>query len=531
MKKYLLLLNLTITGTAIFAQTPEDALRYSYYPQNGTARNMAIGGAMGSLGGDINATFVNPAGLGFYKTGEFVLTPGFLFNNNKANFRETASQNKKNAFSFGTSGWVFGFGSRYKPKVSNAISLAVTQTANFNNSIQYTGLNNYSSFSEQFAEEFAKANTRYGYTIDDVLNVNSPLPYGSAPALFSYLIDTISTVVNGQRVYQVKGAPEYLLDAGQALRQEMRRTTKGGITEVAFAYAHNHEDKWFFGGTLGVPIVSYNSNTYFKESDTSSNNANSFKQFEYTDDFSTKGIGVNLKLGMIYRPKEYIRIGLAIHTPTFMTLTDTRVTDIITKLERPYWGSPSSTDTTIAVSSKTFTNNQPGESKYLQSTPFKAILSASYVFREVNDTRKQKAFITADIEYVHHKGSAFSSNNETPTEDEKAYYKQLTDVVKEEYKGTLNFRVGGELKFNTVMGRLGFAYYGNPYAEAPTKINRMLLSGGLGYRNKGMFIDLTYVHNIAKDMDMPYRLEDRANTYASLKQQRGNIVATLGFKF
>jgi hypothetical protein len=30
---------------------------------------------------------------------------------------------------------------------------------------------------------------------------------------------------------------------------------------------------------------------------------------------------------------------------------------------------------------------------------------------------------------------------------------------------------------------------------------------------------------------MPYRLQDRANTYATLKQQQGNIVATLGFKF
>ena len=37
---------------------------------------------MTSLGGDISATFVNPAGLGFYKTGDFVFTPGYnLFTN------------------------------------------------------------------------------------------------------------------------------------------------------------------------------------------------------------------------------------------------------------------------------------------------------------------------------------------------------------------------------------------------------------------------------------------------------------------
>lgn len=527
MKKYLLVSTLFISK-ALLAQTPEDALRYSFYPQNGTARNMAVGGVMGSLGGDINATFVNPAGLGFYKTGEFVLTPGFLLNNNKTSFRETANQSKKNAFAFGPSGWVWGYGNRYKPKVSNAISLVVSQTANFNNTIQYKGLNNYSSFSEQFAEEFAKS----GLSIDQALNTNSRVPYGAAPALYTYLIDTFSFInTNGKRDTIVKGVPEYLLDAGKAVRQEMIRKTTGGITEIALGIAHNYADKWFFGGTIGVPIINLHSNTYFKESDTSSNKANSFNQFEYTDDYTTKGAGINAKLGVIYRPKEYIRIGLAIHTPSFMVLTDTRTTSVTTQLERPYWGSQYSTDTTITVNSKTFTNDQPGKSRYYQNTPFKAILSASYVFREVSNVKRQKAFISADIEYVNYKGSRFSSNNEQPSEDEKASYKQLNQVVKDIYKGNFNFRLGGELKFNIIMARLGFAYYGNPYKDAPSKVNKMLLSGGLGYRNKGIFIDLTYVHNISKDIDLPYRLEDRANTFATVKQQRGNIVATVGFKF
>ena len=44
----------------------------------------------------------------------------------------------------------------------------------------------------------------------------------------------------------------------------------------------------------------------------------------------------------------------------------------------------------------------------------------------------------------------------------KSIFKGLNRVVKDEFKGTFNFRVGGELKFNTIMGRLGFAYYGEP---------------------------------------------------------------------
>jgi hypothetical protein len=76
MKKFLLSFFTMMCVYVSMAQSPEDVLRYSYFPQNGSARNAAIGGAMGSLGGDINAMYVNPAGLGMYKTREFVLSPG-----------------------------------------------------------------------------------------------------------------------------------------------------------------------------------------------------------------------------------------------------------------------------------------------------------------------------------------------------------------------------------------------------------------------------------------------------------------------
>ena len=130
-----------------------------------------------------------------------------------------------------------------------------------------------------------------------------------------------------------------------------------------------------------------------------------------------------------------------------------------------------------------------------------------------------------------HRGSRFSSDNEKVTDEEKAYYKELHSVVKADYKGNFNFKVGGELKFKIIMARLGFAYYSNPYKDKTLKASRMLLSGGLGYRNKGFFVDLTYVQAMNKDVSFPYRLEDRANTYATLKQQRGNVVATVGVKW
>ncbi|MBC7887813.1 MAG: hypothetical protein H7Z13_07975 [Ferruginibacter sp.] len=514
MKKYILLPVLLIS-TFIYAQIPEDALRYSYFPQNGTARNLAIGGAMGSLGGDINAIFVNPAGLGNYKTGEFVFTPGFFMNNNKSNFRETQNKNKKNNIGLGPIGFVYGFANRYNNKSSQAISLALTQTANYNNSVQYNGLNNFSSYTERWAEQVAKSNL----SLDDALN-NPVFAYGAAPALDTYLVDTFR--ING--AVQVRGLPEDILDAGQALRQQNTIDTKGAQYELALGYAVNKNDKFQFGFSVGIPIMNYTSTTTFKENDTSSNNLNGFDSFTYTDDYTTRGAGINAKLGLIFKPTEHIRLGLAVHTPTYMvSLKDKRTSSIVANTE-DYGGS-------LQASSLKFTNDQPGESKYSMLTPWKVMVSGSYVFREIENVRKQKGFITADIEFVNHKSSNFYSANETPTADEKLYYKSLNNVIKDQYKGNFNFRVGGELKFNTIMTRLGFAYYTNPYKDTEIKASRMLLSGGLGYRHKGFFIDLTYVHSINKDVSFPYRLEDRANTFATINDQRGNIIASVGFKF
>jgi hypothetical protein len=518
--KKILSLFLLFPAAYSFAQNPEDAVRLSFYPQNGTARNMATGGVMGSLGGDLTATFVNPAGLGFYKTREIALTPGLFLNNQKTLYRDSSNRFKKNNFGFGPSGVIIGRSKRNSLN-SDAFAVAITQTANFNNTIRYSSLNNFSSFGEMFAEEFAYSPEQY--TIDEVLNTVSPMPYTAALGLYTYLIDTAT--INGNTV--VRAATENILDAGGAIRQDMLKTTTGGMYELAIAGAYNEADKWYFGGTFGLPIVNYNSKMTYSEYDTSASTLNGFNSFTYKSRFNSVGVGVNAKLGIIYRPEDYIRFGLAVHSPSFIYMRDENYAELETNLE-----SASGVPENFNANSLRFTNNQAGVSKYVQQTAWRAILSGSYVFREVENVKRQRGFISADIEYVNHRSNRFRSDSEEPEDWEKNYYKALNNVNKDIYKGAFNFRVGGELKFNVIMARLGFGYYGNPYKKIQNiKANRMLLSGGLGYRHKGMFIDLTYAYQIHKNADFPYRLQDRENTYAATKQNLGNVVATLGWKF
>jgi hypothetical protein len=515
MKKIFFIPILFAFSLSLKAQEPADALRYSWYVQNGTARQQAIGGAMGSLGGDISATFVNPAGLGFYRTGDFVITPGYNFSTNKSTWFNRTEKGKKNNVSFGPTGIVIGGGSRNNRgrMKSSAFSLVVNRTANFNSTVLYRGQNNQNSYSQKFLEEIRNSSP------GGVANPNTvagDFKFGTSLAFNTFWIDTIRGSSGSTIGYQSRAA-----NIGNLLQQNTINN-KGGITDLALGLAANFNEKFFVGGTFGIPILSYERQTEFLESDPTTN-LNNFDFALFKDNLTTKGVGFNLKLGLIYKPVEQVRLGLAFHSPTFFSLTDTYSSEVTTDTEG-YQGEQSQTST--------FLSGAPSQFKYTLLTPYRVIGSVSYVLHEVEDVKKQKGFITADIEYVNYKASSFSPDESNQNDQStKDYLKSLNKAIDNAYKGVLNFRVGGELKFTTLMVRAGAAYYGNPYKNLNgEKGSKLLLSGGLGYRHKGMFIDLTYVHNILKDVNTPYRLQYSPFSTANIKGMAGNAVLTVGFK-
>jgi hypothetical protein len=490
------------------AQEPPDALRYSFITQSGSARNQAIGGAGASLGGEFSTLFMNPAGLGFYKTNEFVFSGAYHMQKFKSTYKGELSSLSKNNFNVPASGILFSI-----PNYGNAglrnftIAIGMNRAADFSSNLYYKGLNNKSSYSEKYLEELKYNN------VTDPDSAALKLPFGASLAFNTFLIDT--TTVNGA-LYKTLANP------ATGLIQENTIHSSGGITDLALGGAVNLKEKLFFGATVTVPVLNYERDSHFKESDATSTTTNNFNFFDVYETLNTKGFGVNGKIGLIYKPVEYVRLGLALHSPTFYELTDTYTTEVITDLEG-YGGAGIKKQV-----SGDFTNNQPGQLKYNLVTPSKVIASASYVFREVENVKMQKAFITADLEYVNYKATNFKVIDKQDI-DTKNYFTDLNSVIDQQYKGTFDFRLGGELKFNTFMVRLGGAWYGNPYRYE--KASRIKLGGGLGYRDKGMFVDLSYVYGINKDVNYPYRLQDKSNEAAFIKNTGGNIIATIGFKF
>ncbi|MGI8950192.1 MAG: hypothetical protein ACR2FN_01275 [Chitinophagaceae bacterium] len=510
MKKYIFFCFSFFITLKICAQTPDDALRNAWFIPGGTARNTAIGGVMGSLGGDITANNVNPAGIGLYKTNEWVLSPGFLFNSNKINYRDSNSSNNKSAFAYGASGVIFGSAGRNGSKwTSHAVSISINQLASFNNHIYYKGFNNVSSFSEQYLEELTRDNA-------DTISALQNYIFGSSLAFRTYLIDTLNNE-NGEFI-----GYKSLVPISTGIIQERDETTKGGYHEISLAFAGNMEDKLYMGASVNVPVVSYERDLLYKESDATNNPDNNFSYSQYTENFKSTGIGLNVKLGLIYKLQDFLRIGFAIHTPSYIFFKDEIRSAMITNTEN-YAG-------TISENSDNLNSGNAGERNYNLLTPWRAIASASYVFREVANTKQQRAFISADLEYVNYRAARFYSADNTD-QSSNDFYAALNSTVKDYYKPALNFRLGGELKFDPCAFRLGAAYYGSPYSDAQLKANRTQFSGGLGYRAHGFFIDLTYAYTANKDVNFPYRLNDKANTFADVKNNRGDLIFTVGCKF
>jgi len=500
---------LILSSVQAFSQIPEEALRLSWYATGGTARNQAIGGAVVSLGGDATASYINPAGLAFYKTSDFILTPGWQYGKGKGIFRGTnSSGSSANGFELGTSGFVFGGMGR---RANTTFALTVTKLADFKQKSFYKGQNDYSSFAEPLADEFAASNL----TIDQALN-SPDISLQTKMALYTYLVDTATR----NNVKQVIARSE-----NTAIRDQQNTSeTNGGITEITFGLGGELNKKFMIGGSFGFQIINLERRTFYRESDASGNTNNDFSFLSYDENYSAKGIGLNFRGGMIYRPKEYIRLGLAIHSPTGMLLKESTHSGFAADLEKLFGNNPGYD----SVSSSTVSGVTNIENKYTLNTPTKIMISGSYVFREVENITRQKGFITADIEYTNYKWMKFSPDDQTTA---KETFDPYNKAIKALYKGALNFRVGGELKFKTIMARAGFAYYSNPYKNSQLKGRKMNVSGGLGYRNKGMFVDLTYVQRLNKDVNFPYRVNaPRANTFADLKDSGGNVLLTVGFK-
>lgn len=480
------------------AQDQTDALRYSLLSPQATARSMGFGGALGSIGGDFASLSVNPAGIGVYRSSEFMFTPSLKFNNASSKYQGQTTQDNNTRFTINNLGVVFtsaAKGRRYERSKWKSVSfgLGINRIADFNQTYSYGGFNNTSSGAEVFS---ADANAYPG----DIQNTGTLAGLGYQ----SYLLDFNGTDSLFFPVINYKNG----------VNQSRLVKERGGITDIAISLGGNYEEKLMIGGTLGIPSLYYTRDVTYTETDPTGNSNNNFDNFSFKDSKTTRGSGINLKLGFIYKINDNIRVGASIHTPTYFQLKDITNMSITTNTEnfKPTGGPI----TTISSPESYF--------EYNLLTPWRAVLSASAVMGRYG-------FITADYEFVDYSSARFSME-QTYSEFEN----RLNRAIKSNYKGASNFRVGAEGRLDNFSIRLGFGYYGSPAVNATDIDNTINLSAGVGYREQSWYVDLGFVNSNIQRQENPYVLEyappiGTIAPIAKVKQSVNNMAITVGFKF
>lgn len=503
MRRILTLLTLAISTYSI-AQDPEDALRLGYNHPLGTARSNAIGGAMGSLGGDMSASSINPAGLGFYNKGEIYFSPYFSSKSNDLNYFGNRTNSTDGRASIGAFGFVFNNDDNHRKSTykSKVFSITYTKLADYNNTVSFRSQNNYSSYLEKFADQLyydgaSEAAAKQNYI------------YGSSLAYNSNLITPVLN--NNGDITDYKAN----IPITNGLNQFYDAKTKGSMSEMNFSWAGNLDDKLYLGASIVMPMVNFSRSLEYGESISNGNNP----VFDFTENFNSKGFGLGAKLGLIYKVQPSLRLGFSIHTPQVMTFNESYNAVMYSNA---YPNGLSSYDLMNMYKD----NYYPSGYTYNVTTPMKSILSASYFFAAPSTPTTPLGFVSADVEFVNYAGIRYySTDNDASVIN---YYSDLNQTIKNLYTNAVNLRLGSEVRLNkNWLLRAGAAVYSSPYKDKTMDAGKLVGSGGIGYRIGNQFIDLTLMNIYSKDAIFPYRLTDKDSYYAT--QNSNHIYFSIGY--
>lgn len=492
MKKIITTISAISLILTLSAQNIDDALRYSQIFYNGTARFNGMGGAFTSLGADLSAISVNPAGAGMFRSFEISVTPKLIYNNNTSTFNGTETSDFMYTFGLSQVGIISNLISK-KDATSGLISLNMgytyTGTNNYNENIRIEGVSDISSMADYWAR--ISEGTYY-----------KDLSGSAGIAYDAWIMDTItgSGAMSYGTIFSAYGE-----NANSTYGQVIKRTiTNEGYTgEHAFSLGVNLSNKVYLGASFGINPLRYTGHYDHLETDDNSV-VPDFKNFTYTDHFETSGTGYSGKVGLILRPIDIIRIGFAFHSP------------IVYHLEDYFYDNVRSEFDTFEQYEAT---NQPLRYEYNLTTPYRLLAGASLQLGKLG-------IVSADYEFVDYTKARFSNASDGYN------YSYENQSIQDILKASNNLRLGAEIRMGFMYLRGGYGIYGSSFKEG--EVNEDLIysvaSGGIGFRQNNFYFDMACGYQWSSQnyymYDDPPYLQP-----ATIENRRTTVSTTLGIKF
>jgi long-subunit fatty acid transport protein len=528
-----------------YAQGEMDAYRFSTKELNGTARYISMGGAFGALGGDISVMDNNPAGLGIYRSSEIVTTLSVASQKNKTNWGSTLMDSQKTRFNFDNIAYVGYFPTgNDEGLVSWNVGFSYNRVKSFERTYNMgLGAGGYS-----ISDYIAESTNLTSATGNDLWETSSYNPYTSQNwlstlAFNSGIIDT----------YTMNKAGTFFPTIGDSEVQtaDLRVTEKGAIDKYNFSVATNISNILYIGAAVNVTDLRYTLRTSYDENFGYYNEEAKEAGFDdalYLDNQSkTTGTGYGVNLGVIVRPTDFLRLGVAYNSPTWYTLTNRYQAEAGAYVYDYFKGAEDENALAPGNSNMEWQASTPTGyyTEYRLQSADRWIFSAAAILGNVG-------LISVDYELAGYKNMRLKDRNGNNNDFDNG-------LIKSDFRNASTVRVGAEIKVTPQFSlRAGTALQNAPVkdymlagndeitevypvgTQTAYSVDRSVsnYTFGFGYRfTPAFYVDLAYVYRVQKQDVSPFpNLIDNGEPLletipASLKTSTQKFALTLGYKF
>lgn len=497
MKKIISIFALSVFASYAMAQGAQDVYRFSQSNFSTiTARSAGMGGAFVSLGADASSMSTNPAGLGMYTKSEVAITPVLGFGRMNTSVSGGESMRRHDTH-FGLNNFSAVFAGR-----GFAIGVGSNRLTDFNSRYASQGGASGKSLSDMFARQ-----------LDGIPSSSIGSPEGDEyRAFYKYGPDMWGAIL-GYQTFLVEpdgGGASYStapsLYDGDLVVPMQSVSTYGGIDEINISTAGNYNDIVYYGVSFGIQTINYKEVNSYSEitpvgADGEALNHGDLDNFTYNQTLVSRGTGFNIKLGVTVRPLDWLRVGVAYHTPTWTVMSEQYGADITNYrfgYRDPVWA-----DSPIL------------DNEYSMSSPSRFMAGVSFVVA-------RRLILSADYERVWYDAMKFR------TPDLRGQNSVISDI----YRGVNNVRLGAEYQpVSRVFVRAGYAYRSSAYRDPMLRDFDMgsQYSAGVGYRSRHFSIDAAYVYG--GNSYRPYAYYEGSDGVVSRSGHRSTVLLSVAVRF
>ncbi len=522
MKKVILFV-LSLVSLCAMAQETYQNAALATNKLDGTARYVAMGGAMEALGADISTINTNPAGVGLFRKSQVSVSAGFLSQTDAGSYKYGDATHA----SFDQAGFVWSIPTR-KNRFLN-LAFNYTKGRDFNNVTSVTGSLSGASQNKNAYMNLLSAMSSGGSAWSESFNVSM---------LDNLYLMTFNGDQDGNLYYN------------EGSRYTHDFSSEGYVGCYDINISGKVGSRVYLGLTFGFEDVNYRSHSTYTEQLVDNSEA-SVGSITVSDHRTIDGTGFNLKAGIIFFPVESfpLRIGAYIATPTWYDLTSRSWTSL-------------TNNTTIAGAQPIDPSYDAyGEYNYRVYTPWQFGVSLGY-------TVGTRVAIGASYEYAD-----YSSMSSRYINGYDYYYfsgsmkdRDMNDHTQKTLKGVSTVKVGVEVKVtNDLALRMGYNYVSSMYREDGSRDGSVeslgtyyssradytnwqdthRVTAGIGYTIGRFTIDLAYQYNLTKGTYFPFAANTTTYYYddgtkekltnaaqgVDIKDKHHQFLATLAYKF